>query len=89
MDRIRVHVPAGSPLDGTTYRVWPESGATTYWTDVAFTSPERQGLEDAFADLRLTLEGMRVYQAMYALRDRVAALQADLAAARASGEAGR
>ena len=59
MDRIRVHVPAGSPLDGTTYRVWPESGATTYWTDVAFTSPERQGLEDAFADLRLTLEGMR------------------------------
>ena len=29
MDRIRVHVPAGSPLDGTTFRVWPESGATS------------------------------------------------------------
>ena len=55
-DRIRVYVPAGSPLDGTTFRVWPESGATTYWTDVRFISPERQGLEDAFADLRLTLE---------------------------------
>ena len=22
-DRIRVYVPAGSPLDGTTFRVWP------------------------------------------------------------------
>ena len=55
-NRIRVYVPAGSPLDGTTYRVWPESGATTYWTDLRFTSPERQDLEDAFADLRLTLK---------------------------------
>lgn len=37
----------------------------------------------------VTQVDMRVYQAMYALRDRVAALQAELAAARASGEAGR
>ena len=33
----------------------------------------------------VTQVDMCVYQAMYALRDRVAALQADLAAARASG----
>jgi len=33
----------------------------------------------------VTQVDMRVYQAMYALRDRVAALQAELAAARASG----
>ncbi len=33
----------------------------------------------------VTQVDMRVYQAMYALRDRVAAVQAELAAARASG----
>lgn len=33
----------------------------------------------------VTQVDMRVYQAMYALRDRVAALQTELAAARASG----
>jgi hypothetical protein len=58
-DRIKFHVPAGHPLDGTTIRVWPESGATTYWSEVMFTSPERQGVEDALADLRLTLDQMR------------------------------
>lgn len=58
-DRIRFHVPAGHPLDGTTIRVWPESGATTYWSEAKFTSLERQGVEDAIADLRSTLIRMR------------------------------
>lgn len=34
IERLKFYVPVGSPLDGTTFRVWPESGATTYWTDV-------------------------------------------------------
>lgn len=58
-DRIRIHVPAGHPLDGTTVRVWPESGATTYWSEARFTSPERLDAERALADLRLTLDRMR------------------------------
>lgn len=62
-ESFNIFVPAGHVLDGHRMRIYPESGATTYWTEVLITSKERLEVEKQFSELRNALAELRFDEA--------------------------